>query len=357
MILKALLVLTTLAFLGMAFPFAAGGEEPPEGLAAVKGGTFRMGTDEHWSNEEPVHEVTIDNFYIGKFEVTQQEWTAVMGNNPSIFKGENMPVDMVSWYDAVEYCNKKSEKEGLQPCYRGDGSDIRCDFEAGGYRLPTDAEWEYACRGGLKSNNYRYSGSNNPEEIGWYRNNSWRKHHPGGQKKPNELGIYDMSGNVAEWCWDRYDGAYYQQSPLKNPTGPPGGENRLYRGGHVCDPQEWLRYWTRFSSPPLYKYFNLGFRVVRNDPGKPPALKNMVLVRGGTFNMGSSKGKNSEKLVHEITLTDFYIGKYEVTQEDWRYVMGNSPSLRKGGKSPVHMVDWYEALEYCNKRSQMEGLV
>ena len=338
-------------------PLPMPGQQVPEGMVLVKGGTFLVGSEEISSDEEPVHPVSLNNFYIGKSEVTQAEWTAIMGNNPSVFKGENLPVENVSWYQAVEFCNKKSREEGLIPCYSGSGDQVTCDFTADGYRLPTEAEWEYACQGGRESRHYEYSGSAHLDQLAWFELNSAYKTQPVKGKKPNELGIYDMSGNVAEWCWDRYDGAYYQKSPQKNPTGPASGENRLYRGGHVCDPGEWLRYWKRFSSPPLYKYFNLGLRVVRNDPGKPPALKNMVLVRGGTYNMGNSNGKNSEKMVHEITLSDFYIGKYEITQEDWRVVMGNSPSLRKGGKSPVHMVDWYDAVEYCNKRSQIEGLV
>jgi formylglycine-generating enzyme required for sulfatase activity len=354
MILKALLVLTTLAFLGVVFTFPAGGEETPEGMVPVKGGTFRMGTDEQWSNEEPVHEVTIDGFYIGKFEVTQQEWTAVMGNNPSIFKGEGLPVDTVSWYDAVEYCNKKSEREGLKPCYRGEGSDMQCDFDADGYRMPTDAEWEYACRGGLKSNNYRYSGSNNPGEVAWYEMNAREKTHPVGQKMPNELGIYDMSGNVWEWCWDWHDNDYYQHSPLKNPRGPSSGKTRIYRGGSSGSLSVWLRSTGRYSYPPSFGFWYFGLRLARSKTGKPSP--GMIPVRGGTFKMGSSQGKTGEKPRHPVTLTDFYIGKYEVTQEQWMAVMNYNHSILKGAKNPVDFITWYDAVDYCNKRSQKQGL-
>jgi sulfatase modifying factor 1 len=137
----------------------------PGNMVFVKGGIFRMGSDQVDSDEEPVHPVTLSSFYIGKFEVTQEEWQAVMGNNPSIFTGDELPVDNIDWYMAIEFCNKKSRQEGRSPCYTGKGDNITCDFEADGYRLPTEAEWEYACRGGLETRNYKYSGSDNPDEV------------------------------------------------------------------------------------------------------------------------------------------------------------------------------------------------
>ena len=200
-------------------------------MVFVKGGTFQMGTNNGYDHEKPVHIVTVNYFYIGKYEVTQKEWKEVMGNNPSYFKGDDIPVEQVSWYDVVDFCNKKSDKEGLTRCYSGSGKNTQCNFNANGYRLPTEAEWEYAARGGNKSNGYKYSGSNNCGDVAWYWGNSVSKTHPVGQKKTNELGIYDMSGNVWEWCWDWHDGNYYSNSPQNNPKGPGSGRYRVSRGG------------------------------------------------------------------------------------------------------------------------------
>jgi len=179
-----------------------------ENFVFVEGGTFQMGSNDGDSDEKPVHSVTVSSFYVGKFEVTQKEYQNVMGKNPSYFKGENNPVENVTWYDAVKYCNKRSEKEGRTPSYNINGNNVTCDFSANGYRLPTEAEWEYAARGGNKSQNYKYSGSNKIGDVAWYDSNSGLRTHPVGQKAPNELGIYDMTGNVWEWCWDWYDGNY-----------------------------------------------------------------------------------------------------------------------------------------------------
>ncbi len=209
----------------------------------VQGGTFQMGGTE--SNEKPVHSVTIGDFYIGKTEVTQAQYKAVMGKNPSYFKGDNLPVEQVSWNDAVEFCKKLSQKEGVT------------------YRLPTEAEWEYAARGGNQSRGYEYSGSNNVGEVAEYEGNNNKSTKPVAGKKPNELGIYDMSGNVWEWCGDWYDSNYYKNSPSNNPTGPSSGSFRVYRGGSWCHDASrcrvanWLYHYP--GSSPYY----LGFRVVR----------------------------------------------------------------------------------------------
>ncbi len=204
----------------------------PRGMVFVKGGSFQMGSTSGDSDEKPVHTVRVGDFYIGKYEVTQKQWKEVMGNNPSYFKGDNLPVEQVSWYDAVEFCNKKSRQEGLMTCYSGSGKNTKCDFSANGYRLPTEAEWEYAAVA-RTSGSYKYSGSgsNNINEVAWYSKNSGSKTHPVGKKQPNELGIYDMSGNVWEWCWDWYDENYYSNSPKNNPKGPKSGTYRILRGG------------------------------------------------------------------------------------------------------------------------------
>ncbi|MCB5234349.1 MAG: formylglycine-generating enzyme family protein [Candidatus Cloacimonetes bacterium] len=238
-------------------------------MVLVEGGTFMMGsgTDKGINFDGDIaHEVTLSSFLIAKYQVTQKEWQTVMGSNPSYFKGDNLPVENVSWYDAIEYCNKRSIKEGLTPCYSGSGDNISCNWNANGYRLPTEAEWEYAARGGVKSNGYKYAGSNTlNDDFAWHLENSGEKTHPMGQKSPNELGVYDMSGNVDEWCWDWYDDSYYSKSPKKDPCGASSGEDRVMRGG------SWRHYGYvpclvayRNSRDPNDKYDYLGFRVVRN---------------------------------------------------------------------------------------------
>ena len=202
-----------------------------DGFIPIKGGTF-VNTKSNLYGKN----VTISDFYMDRYEVTQKEWIEVMDNNPSEFKGDNLPVEMVSWYDCIEYCNKRSIKEGLEPYYnidkdkkdlnnKNDLDDIKwtvaINAKANGYRLPTEVEWEYAAGGGQKSKNYTYSGSDNADEVAWYYKNSGDEYISGdwfwptiesnenqtkavGAKKPNELGLYDMSGNVREWCYDWY---------------------------------------------------------------------------------------------------------------------------------------------------------
>ena len=182
----------------------------------VKGGTFTMGAtseqgSDAYDNEKPPHNVTLDDYYIGKYEVTQELWMAVMGNNPSASKGNNLPVEKVGWNDVQEFIKKLNQKTGAK------------------FRLPTEAEWEYAARGGNKSKGYKYSGSDNIGDVAWYGGNSGYKSHQVGAKLPNELGIYDMAGNVWEWCQD-WLGNYYSGTQT-NPTGAANGSMRVYRGG------------------------------------------------------------------------------------------------------------------------------
>lgn len=237
----------------------------------VEGGSFMMGSNDGESNEKPVHQVKVSSFLIGKYEVTQKEWAEVMGSNPSNWKGDNLPVEQVSWYQAVDYCNKRSRKEGLQPCYSISGNTapaywsqgkVDCDWSANGYRLPTEAEWEYAARGGNKSKGYKYSGSNDIGSVAWYGSNSGSKTQIVGTKQPNELGIHDMSGNVWEWCWDWYDSGYYGKSQSSDPIGAGSGSFRVLRGGSWFYYGSYCRVAFRCNNYSVsYDYY--GFRVSR----------------------------------------------------------------------------------------------
>lgn len=177
----------------------------------IEGGSFQMGESASTGGlENPLHWVTLSPFYIGRFEVTNEEWEALMGRIPSKFDDPKDPVENVSWYDCQEFIRKLNSLTGKK------------------FRLPSEAEWEYAARGGRKSNGYKYSGSNNPESVAWY---SYYFTSVVGKKSPNELGLYDMSGNVSEWCNDWYDEDYYSRSPKRNPHGPSSGEYKIIRGG------------------------------------------------------------------------------------------------------------------------------
>lgn len=220
----------------------------------VKGGCYQMGNTFKGgdSDEQPVHEVCVDDLYIGKYEVTQAEWQKVMGNNPSVFKGcDNCPVEKVSWNDAQEYINKLNQK--LAPA----GTKQETGKE---YRLPTEAEWEYAARSGGK--NEKYAGSNDFDSVAWLSNNSGRKTHPVGQKLPNGLGLYDMSGNVWEWVQDWYDESYYKNSPKNNPNGPESGQLRMLRGGSWDSYARGTMASGRYGRMPDYgRNYGFGFRL------------------------------------------------------------------------------------------------
>jgi len=231
-------------------------------MLLVKGGTFQMGSIFGQKTEEPVHSVTVTSFFIGKYEVTQENWQKIMGTNPSYFKGDKKPVEQITWYEAIEFCNKFSQKEGLTPAYTINGKDVFCNWEEDGYRLPSEAEWEFAAKGGKYSKSLEYSGSSDLDEVGWYNGNSNFKSKDVGTKKANELGIYDMSGNVWEWCWDLYDN--YSSSPQTNPHGVTRGTHRVHRGGSFCDIDIYCQISCRSNFYPDYSRFNLGFRLARS---------------------------------------------------------------------------------------------
>ena len=221
----------------------------PKDMVYVEGGTFIMG-----NNELLKHEVTLDSFFIGIYPVTQKEWENLIGIHKSEFKGAKLPVDTVAWKDAVHYCNIKSQREGLEQCYRGKGDETKCDLSKNGYRLLTEAEWEYAARGGNKSKEYTYSGSNNLDEVAWHSKNSKGKTHPVGEKRANELGIYDMTGNVDELCNDLFGD--YTSDSLTNPLGDENGNCHVLRGG------SWESVVSRAFSEQIYDVGSRGTGII-----------------------------------------------------------------------------------------------
>ena len=214
-------------------------------MIKVEGGTFLMGAPESdtdaYEDEKPRHRVTLSDYYIGETAVTQELWKAVMRSNPSFFKGSNRPVESVSWDDCQTFVRKLNQLTGKK------------------FRMPTEAEWEFAARGGNKSKGYKYSGSNNIDEVAWYDENSDNTTHIVKTKQPNELGLYDMSGNVWEWCQDWYDD--YNRGSQTNPKGASEGSDRVFRGGSWDDFARFCRVSIRNYNPPDDRGNNLGFRL------------------------------------------------------------------------------------------------
>jgi len=211
-------------------------------MKAIPGGSFLMGSEDS-DNTQPIHQVMLSPFHIGKYQVTQAQWQAVMKNNPSLYKGDDLPVEHVSWENAFRFCQKLCEKTGRE------------------YRLPTEAEWEYACRAG-SAGRYCFGDSNALlEKYAWYFKNA-DKTHPVGEKLANDWGLHDMHGNVWEWCQDWYDEDYYWESPGENPQGPSSGTYRVLRGGSFNHPKDQCRSASRGRYTPETVYRYLGFRVV-----------------------------------------------------------------------------------------------
>jgi len=282
--LACILVLT----FGLAENLAAQGD-----FILLPGGGFYMGSPvtekERNIDEGPRHAVTVAPFSMGRYEVTQAEWTVLMGSNPSRFQGDRLPVEGVSWYEALVYCNKRSIAEGRVPCYSIKGSpdpaewgvvptsvngiwnSVVCDFSADGYRLPTEAEWEYACRAGTDWAT-AFGDALGPGQANFDGNRPYNSTAPGeslgrtatvGSYPANAWGFHDMHGNVWEWCWDHYSDRYYARSPDTDPRGAEGGRYRVLRGGAWGSFGYRLRSAARRDEDPFYRDADDGFRLVR----------------------------------------------------------------------------------------------
>ncbi len=240
-------------------------------MISLPGGDFMMGSDGGSPDEAPRHKVSITGFLIDKFEVTHAMYAQAQLPNPSHWQeNPQQPVERVRWGDAKRYCNERSLLEGLKPCYNEKTADWDCDYSANGYRLPTEAEWEYAAKAGADSA-YDFGGAEKLRQYSWFAEDSQQKTHAVGQKKPNGFGIYDLYGNVSEWCEDVYSPTYYRESPAKDPTGPPNtGKDvkRVIRGGSWKSSAEQCRASARQGertgdSDACFSTDYCGFRCVR----------------------------------------------------------------------------------------------
>jgi formylglycine-generating enzyme required for sulfatase activity len=339
-------------------------------LRMCPAGIFTMGSPDGETGREASeirHQVTLSKpFWMGRGEVTQVQWEAVMGKNPATVKDGDLPVDQVSWSDAASFCQKLTELE-RQSGRLPDGYE---------YRLPTEAEWEYACRAKTSS---AYHGGNDPDcldGLGWYKQNSDGKMHPGGQKRPNAWGLCDMHGNVAEWCRDwKTD---YSTAAVTDPAGPIGGKEHVIRGGGWSSRNDICRSAIRDSGDPNLAVPMLGFRVALAPlAGKNGQKKSMVtgaarevalsdimkieLVScpAGSFTMGSpinEFGRQPDETEHQVTLTKpFWLGKTEVTQEQWAALGFLNGFSQPGNNLPAGFITWDKAMAYCGKLTELES--
>jgi formylglycine-generating enzyme required for sulfatase activity len=352
----------------------------------IKPGSFLMGSESGHNDEKPAHRVTLTRpFYLGRCEVTQDQWQRVMGSNPSGFKGANLPVENVSWNDCQDFLAKLQKQTGRQ------------------FTLPTEAQWEYACRAGTTNTFSCGDDEASLSRHAWHAFNSGGKTHPVGQKKPNPWGLYDMHGNVFEWCADWYSESYPGGDAM-NPTGAGSGDRRIIRGGAWLYIPDNLRSADRSFSPPDYRVNEYGLRCVwladqpasvagnrqhngtSAQPLKAPSMivrpgtasaglkKNLVIELGrgvtmelvlippGSFTMGSKQSKySSERPAHQVTITrPFYLAKYEVTQEQWETVMGSNmnasifkgPGYSESRKRPVENVRWIDCRSFVAKLNE-----
>ncbi|MDR1613619.1 MAG: formylglycine-generating enzyme family protein [Planctomycetota bacterium] len=249
----------------------------PDDFVLVKGGTFVMGSpaeEPERGQDEIQRRVNVSDFHLARSEVTQREYAALMGSNPSEFKGDDLPVENVTWFDALRYSNARSVREGLEPAYAIDGETVAWNRRANGYRLPTEAEWEYAARAGTATlfntgnritderanfyNHYGYNNDSSGRVIGRARGITT----PVNSFAANSWGLFDMHGNVAEWCWDGY--GEYDAAGRTDPAGPAAGAYRVHRGGGWNDFPKHVRSAYRGAAPPGNRLFNVGFRLARN---------------------------------------------------------------------------------------------
>lgn len=300
-------------------------QEVPEGFILIEGGGFQMGSPdtEPWrSEDETQHSVTVSDFYISPYELTQAEYQAVTGENPSSFSGENLPVENISWLDAVSYCNARSEQEGLMSAYTVDGQSVTWNREANGYRLPTEAEWEYASRAGTTTP-FNTENSPSADEVNYYGHYPYEIEgnyfsqgnldtQPGqyrettvevGSFSPNAYGLYDMHGNVSEWVWDYYGS--YSTEEQTDPTGPETGSLRVYRGGGWNDFAKNMRSAYRATLEQDHGSFNIGIRLVRNAVAgsgsvSGSAANNSASGDGNILIAYFSWGGNTEGVAEEI---------------------------------------------------------
>lgn len=244
----------------------AGGLE----MVLIPSGWFEMGSANEEEPDERAHKVYVSSFYMDRHDVTQEEYERLTGKSPSLWKNPRSPVDQIRWADATAYCNARSREEGFQPAYEPQSGE--CDFRANGYRLPTEAEWEYAARAGTKTAYFFGDSVAELPRYAWFKDNSTRGSHPVAQKLPNAWGLYDTSGNVWKWCNDFYGGEYYQASPDHDPHGPATGENRVVRGGCWNSRPDHCRVAYRNYEMPAFTdvcfakdvHGAIGFRCVRN---------------------------------------------------------------------------------------------
>ncbi len=249
--------------------------QAPE-MILIEGGEFTMGNDYSSElDESPEHKVTLSDFYIGKYEVTFDEFdqfcaaTGFTKPDDGGYGRGKIPVANISWNSAIMFCNWLSARDGLNKFYniKRDSTSsftVTLNESANGYRLPTEAEWEYVARGGKKGKTFSFSGSNNVDEVAWWKGNSNLQPHEVGLKQPNEVGVYDMSGNTWEWCWDIYDKGYYKKSPASNPKGAEKGIERVYRGGNWNCTLDFLRLTARNHFGMNKEYGLIGLRLAKN---------------------------------------------------------------------------------------------
>jgi formylglycine-generating enzyme required for sulfatase activity len=328
-------------------------------LVHVAPGSFMMGSNTGKSNEKPVHKVTINNAYwIGKHEVTHGEYQAIIKDDLVHLKLGKKPANSPNWHDAVKFCQKltaREKKAGRLPS----------GYE---FRLPTEAEWEFAARGGNKSRGYKYSGSNNPDKVMWNSKNSGGNTYVVGSKLPNELGIYDMSGNVWEWCLDNWHDNYIG-APTNGSRWNGKSSAKILRGASCYDNSSEWNLSSRNSRSSRKSSNYVGFRIVlapiitravadtKKDLSKtiPGLGLKLVHLEPGSFMIGYNDEAKSQP-VHKVTIKKAYwIGKYEVTQKEYLSIMGTNPShFNKGNNKPVEQVSWNDALEFCAKLTEQE---